>query len=254
MKISIITATWNSALTIVDTLKSLNSQDYEDIEHIIVDGGSTDDTLKLVKLYKKNPLTIITESDQGIYDALNKGISTATGDVIGFLHSDDIFFDTNVLTKVAGCFVDNIIDATYGDLEYVSKSDTSKIVRKWKSGDYNKNKFKNGWMPPHPTFYMRRQKYIDLGGFNLKYKISADYDSMLRYLWSGNIKPEYIPSVLIRMRTGGTSNRSFINIVKKTIEDKTSMSENNIPIIRGLLGKNLLKIPQFFIKKLWLKL
>lgn len=247
MKISVITATWNSALTIVDTLKSLNSQDYSDIEHIIVDGGSTDNTLKLVKSYKKNPLTIIVESDQGIYDALNKGISAATGDVVGFLHSDDIFFDTNVLTKVAGCFADNLIDATYGDLVYVSRSDTSKTLRKWKSGDFNKNKFKNGWMPPHPTFYMRRQKYLDLGGFNLKYKISADYDSMLRYLWTENINPKYIPFVLIKMRIGGTSNRSLTNIVKKTIEDKTSMSEHNIPIVRGMLGKNLSKITQFFI-------
>lgn len=246
MKISVITATWNSEETIEDTFRSLNTQDYSDIEHIIVDGASTDATLDYVQRHGNKVNTVISEKDNGIYEALNKGINAATGDVIGFLHSDDLYANQNVLSRIAQEFTNDGTDATYGDLDYVSKANINKTVRSWVSGTFDRSKMKNGWMPPHPTFYMRREHYAALGGFDLKYIIAADYDSILRYLWKNKLNPSYIPEVLVKMRLGGKSNNSFSNILKKTTEDKNVMIENGIPPLRGLLGKNFSKIPQFF--------
>lgn len=246
MKISVITATWNSEETIEATLRSLNTQDYSDIEHIIVDGASTDATLDSVRLHGDRVNAVISEKDNGIYEALNKGINAATGDVVGFLHSDDLYANQNVLSRIAKEFTNDGTDATYGDLDYVSKANINKIVRSWVSGGFDRSKMKNGWMPPHPTFYMRREHYVALGGFDLKYMIAADYDSMLRYLWKNKLNPSYIPEVLVKMRLGGKSNNSFSNILKKTSEDKNAMIENGIHPLRGLLGKNFSKISQFF--------
>lgn len=246
MKISIITATYNSAKTLEQTLNSLNSQDYPDIEYIIVDGVSTDSTLKIVEQYGDRVTTVISEKDNGIYDALNKGIALATGDIIGFLHSDDLFADEQVVGCIAQEFSKKPTDAVYGDLNYVSKSDATKIIRRWISGNFNRGKFKNGWMPPHPTFYMKREHYLSLGSFDLKFSISSDYESMLRYLWKNKLCVRYIPKVLINMRVGGESNRSLPNIWKKTNEDVQAMVKNGIPPIRGLILKNLSKVSQFF--------
>jgi glycosyltransferase len=246
MKISVITATWNSALTVEDTIKSVIYQDYSDIEYIIIDGASTDSTLDLIKSYGDIVSTLVSEKDKGIYDALNKGIGLATGDVVGFLHSDDVFADESVISRVAEEFSKGCMEAVYGDLDYVSRSDTTKIVRRWVSGRFDRDKFRNGWMPPHPTFYLKRKHYVSLGGFNLKFSIAADYDSMLRYCWKNKINAGYIPEVLIKMRVGGESNRSLLNIFKKTREDRVAMIENGIRPMRGLLYKNLSKIQQFF--------
>ena len=246
MKISIITATYNSAKTLEDSINSLNSQDYSNIEYIIVDGDSTDSTLRIVEKYKHRVATLISEKDNGIYDALNKGVALATGDIIGFLHSDDLFAHDRVLSLIAAEFSKESIDAVYGDLNYVSKLDTTKIVRHWTSGNYKRNKFKNGWMPPHPTFYMKREHYLLLGGFDTKYSISADYESMVRYLWKNNLCATYIPRALINMRVGGESNRSLANIWKKTKEDIYVMIKYGIPPVRAILLKNLSKISQFF--------
>jgi glycosyltransferase len=246
MKISVITVTFNSALTILDTVKSLNSQDYPDIEHIVVDGASTDATLEIVKQYGDRVKTVISEEDKGIYDALNKGIAIATGDIVGFLHSDDLFTDDRSLSRIAEKFCKEAADAVYGDLNYVSRSDTTKIIRRWVSGNFKRSKFKNGWMPPHPTLYMKREHYFALGCFDLKFSISADYESMLRYFWKNELSAVYIPKVLINMRVGGESNRSFRNICKKTKEDGQAMIKNGISPLRGLAFKNLSKIKQFF--------
>ena len=246
MKISVITATWNSALTVEGTIRSLIAQDYPDIEYIIVDGASTDFTLDIVRRYGDRIAVVVSEKDKGIYDALNKGIALATGDVVGFLHSDDFFADEKVLSRIAEAFTKRSLGAVYGDLNYVSKSDTTTIVRRWVSGSFKRNKFRNGWMPPHPTFYMRREHYLSLGSFDLKFSIAADYDSMLRYLWTNNISVAYIPRVLVNMRVGGKSNGSLVNIFSKTREDRVAMTENGISPIRGLLFKNLSKIQQFF--------
>lgn len=246
MKISVITATYNSDQTLEDTINSLINQEYSDIEYIIIDGASTDSTLQIVKKYGQRVTVMISEKDNGIYDALNKGIALATGDIIGFLHSDDLFADNKVLSRIANEFSKETIDVVYGDLNYVSKFDTTKIIRKWISGNYKRKNFKNGWMPPHPTFYMRREHYLSLGGFNLKYSISSDYESMVRYLWKNKLCAAYIPTVFINMRIGGESNRSLINIWKKTKEDIIVMTKNDLPPIRGVVIKNLSKISQFF--------
>ncbi len=219
MRVSIITATYNSSETIVDTLKSLEQQSYPDIEYIIIDGASKDNTLEVVRQNCTRVSKIISEPDKGIYDALNKGIQAATGDVIGFLHSDDLFAYPDAVADIVATLEKNQSQAAYADLAYVSKDDTDKMVRLWTSGDYQRNKMLSGWMPPHPTFYMKRELYQSLGQFDLGFKIAADYDSLLRYLWSNKVSMSYLPKVLIKMRVGGASNRSLGNIYKKTCED-----------------------------------
>ncbi len=247
MRISIITATYNSEKTLHDTLLSLEKQTYDDIEYIIIDGASKDNTLFVVKNCKR-VTKIISEPDRGIYDALNKGIEVATGDVIGFLHSDDMLAYDDAITDVAKTFFNTGCDAVYGDLEYVSQTDTAKRVRLWKSGAFSRKKILLGWMPPHPSFYMKRSLYLELGNFSLDYRISADYDSLLRYILKNKISLAYLPKVLIKMRVGGISNRSFSSMVNKSLEDIRVMKSNGIVWPLALAYKNLSKLPQF-IKK-----
>lgn len=248
MKVSIITATYNSESTIIDTLKTLNEQSYPYIEYIIIDGNSNDNTLSVVKQNCPRVSTVVSEADAGIYDALNKGVSAATGDVVGFLHSDDLFAYPDAVKDIVDTFTTDKCDAIYSDLEYVSKDNIHNVVRLWKSGAYSKTKLKSGWMPPHPTFYMKRELYKKYGLFDLNFKISADYDSLLRFLWTKEISLSYLPKVTIKMRVGGASNRSLKNIVLKTQEDIRAMKKNKLPVIFAILGKNLSKIPQFFLK------
>ena len=245
MKVTIITATFNSSKTIQDTILSLESQTYNNIEYIIVDGNSKDNTLEIINEYSTRVSTVICEPDKGIYDALNKGISAATGDVIGFLHSDDILAYPDAITDIVSKFSEGNFDAVYADLEYVSQDNTNHVVRKWKSGNYNVSKLKYGWMPPHPSFYMKRSRYIEWGVFNLNYKISADYDSLLRYLWVHKAKAVYLPRVLTKMRVGGISNRSLKNIIQKSREDVNVIKMNGLFWPIALLFKNLSKLPQF---------
>lgn len=248
MKVSVITATYNSSQTVIDTLESLNQQTYEDIEYIIIDGASSDSTLKVVQDNCSRIAKIISEPDKGIYDALNKGIKAATGDIIGFLHSDDLFAYPDAIRDLVKTLEAEGTDSVYADLEYVSKEDTSKVVRKWKSGSCSKAKLLSGWMPPHPTFFMKRDQYQKLGLFNLKFNIAADYDSILRYLWSNEVSTSYLPKVVTKMRVGGASNRSLKNIVEKTKEDIEALKANGIFWPRAILMKNVSKIPQFFTR------
>ncbi|MEL4387169.1 glycosyltransferase family 2 protein [Shewanella xiamenensis] len=248
MKVSVITATYNSASTIQDTLRSLEQQTYHDIEYIIVDGASTDDTLAIIGNESSRVTKIISEPDRGIYDALNKGILAATGDVVGFLHSDDVFASVDSVQQIVNTFVQDDKDAVYGDLQYVSADDTSKVIRLWKSGHYSRNKLKLGWMPPHPTFYMKRECYEKLGVFDLSYRIAGDYDSLLRYLWVGHVTMSYCEHVLIKMRVGGASNRSLKNIWLKSCEDNRALKNSGLAAIPALFWKNFSKIPQFIFK------
>ena len=248
-KVSIITATYNSEKTILDTLKSLEAQTYKNIEYIIVDGASKDNTIKIVKSNCSRVSSIISEPDKGIYDALNKGIQAATGDIVGFLHSDDLFAYPDVVKDIVATFEDSDCDAAYADLEYVSKDDTDNIIRLWKSGLYSRDKLKNGWMPPHPTFYMKRDLYEKYGVFDSSFKIAADYDSLLRYLWTNNVKMTYLPKVIMKMRVGGASNRSLKNIIQKTKEDINALKNNKIFWPSALFIKNFSKIRQFIILK-----
>ncbi|MGD6735107.1 glycosyltransferase family 2 protein, partial [Photobacterium leiognathi subsp. mandapamensis] len=245
VKVSIITATYNSEKTILDTLKSLEQQTYDDIEYIIIDGASKDNTLDVIKSNCSRVSNVISEPDKGIYDALNKGINAATGDVIGFLHSDDLFAYPDAVKDIVNTFVENNSDAIYADLQYVNKDDINSVVRYWKSGDYKLDKINKGWMPPHPTFYMKRSCYQKFGLFDLSFKISADYDSILRYLYLNKVSMSYLPKVTIKMRVGGASNRDLKNIILKTKEDIRALKNSNVSWVSALLIKNFSKLPQF---------
>lgn len=244
IKISVITAVFNNCGTIADALDSILSQTHDEVEIIVIDGGSTDGTFEVLQAYADRIAVLVSEPDRGIYDALNKGLARATGEIVGFLHSDDVFADAQVLTRISGVFSASDVDAVYGDLEYVKKSAPEVVVRYWKSGEYSAGKLRHGWMPPHPTFYVKRAVYERLGGFDLSYRIAADYDCMLRFLSSG-IQAAYVPHVLVKMRLGGASNRSLKNILRKTAEDWRALRTNRIGGIGSLIWKNLSKLPQF---------
>lgn len=242
MKISIITACYNADATIERTIKSVLNQSYKNIEYIIVDGGSRDKTLEIIERYSHGISNMVSEPDKGIYDALNKGITLATGDFIGFLHADDAFASSQIIEKITQ-FATNS-DAVYGDLQYVSEND--KVIRHWESGLFSLKALKRGWMPPHPTLYIKRELYNQIGHFNLEYKIASDYDLMLRLLSVPNLKVAYLPEVVVLMRVGGASNKSLSNIIKKSKEDYKAIKRNKIGGFWTLFMKNFGKIGQFF--------
>lgn len=247
IKISIITVTYNSAQTIEQTIQSVINQSYKNVEYIIVDGGSTDATLSIIEKYKANILKLISEKDNGLYDALNKGIALASGDVIGILHSDDFYTHTNVLQLYADMFIKTNADAIYSNLYYVDKTNTDKISRKWKSGNYKQNSFLYGWMPPHPTFFVKSECYKKLGNFNLQFKSAADYELMLRFIHKQKISLGYLPEYTVKMRVGGKSNASVNNRVKANLEDRKAWQINNLkPYFFTLYLKPLRKIVQYF--------
>lgn len=245
MKVSIITITYNSAPTLETTIQSVISQTYRDVEYIIIDGLSTDNTIEIARKYKVTKL--VSEEDRGLYDALNKGISMATGDIIGFLHSDDFYTENSVIEKIVSLFQNTDCDAVYGDLYYVDKDNTDKIIRKWKSGKYEEGMFLNGWMPPHPTFFVKKECYNKFGGFNLNFKTSADYELMLRLIHKHKIKLSYLPEFIIKMRVGGQSNITTKNRVIANMEDRKAWEVNGLkPKFYTLYLKPLRKILQFF--------
>jgi glycosyltransferase len=248
LRISVITAVYNRVDTIADALDSVRAQTWPHVEHVVIDGASKDGTTQLLEARKDTLDVFISERDKGIYDALNKGIANATGDVVGFLHADDLFASNDILAKVAKLFEDPSVGAVYGDLVYVKKEDVSKVVRYWKSGAFSKAKLARGWMPPHPTLYLRRSIYQELGGFDTQFRIAADYDSMLRYLGKGGVRPAYLPEVMVRMRLGGESNRSLANVIKKSKEDYLALKKNGVGGLPTLTAKNLRKLPQFLAK------
>lgn len=245
MKISVITATYNREKTVLEALNSLRQQTYSDYEHIIQDGGSTDRTLEIVQAEADPKTHIVSEADGGIYDALNKGIKRASGDIIGLMHSDDFFATETVLEKVAAAFEDPSIDGVYGDLEYVSANDVTRVIRHWSAGPYRPELLSRGWMPPHPTLYLRREVFERWGYYDTQYQISADYDAMLRWLMQGKIKLAYISEVLVKMRVGGESNRSLGRIIQKSREDYRALRRNDVGGLGALIIKNFSKIGQF---------
>jgi glycosyltransferase involved in cell wall biosynthesis len=248
MKITIITATFNSAATIRDTLASIREQDHPDIEHIIVDGGSTDGTLDIVDDFP-HIAKLISGKDDGIYDAMNKGISVATGQVIGILNSDDIYTDGTVLSTIAGVFSDPAVMTAYADLQYVDANDQRKVLRNWRSGPFKRENFYFGWMPPHPTFFVRREVYARAGVFNLGLRSAADYELMLRILVKLGMTTHYIPRIIVKMRAGGVSNASLLNRLRGNREDRLAWKINNLkPYFFTLYLKPLRKISQFLIK------
>lgn len=246
MRISIITAVFNRRDTIVEAVTSVQRQSYADIEHLVIDGGSTDGTLMILQSCLDGRTTLVSEPDKGIYDALNKGFARSSGDVIGLMHSDDFYADERVLERVAQAFADSAVDGVYGDLDYVARADPARIIRRWRSGIYQRSRLAHGWMPPHPTLFLRRSVIEQWGGFDTSFRIAADYDAMLRYLARGKIRVAYIPEVLVKMRMGGESNRSLSRILRKTREDYAALRRNEVGGLGALVLKNLSKVRQFF--------
>jgi glycosyltransferase involved in cell wall biosynthesis len=246
MKVSVITAVFSNQAFIHDAINSVLSQKNIELEYIIVDGGSTDGTVEVVLSYGDKISKFISEPDEGVYFALNKGISMATGDIIALLHSDDFYAHPYVLSQIVQGFQETKCDAVYSNLYYVKGSDINKIVRLWDSGVYVKNEFYRGWMPPHPAFFCKREVYSKYGSFNTILKSAADYELMLRLIFKNNIRLHYIPKFFVKMRTGGASNRSLLNRLKANIEDRKAWHINDLsPKWYTLLMKPLLKLFQY---------
>lgn len=250
MKISIITVTYNSARTIKDTVLSVRNQSYNEVEHIIIDGKSTDNTLNIAGNYgHTGPL--VSEADEGIYDAMNKGVKIASGDIIGILNSDDFYHDRDVIKNVINTFGNDNCDAVYGDLVYVDPRDTGKVLRKWVAGVYSKSLFYKGWMPPHPAFFVKKEIYEKYGLFNLDFKSSSDYELLLRFMFLNEIKVKYLPGILVNMRAGGNSNRSIKNRIIANLEDRRAWKVNGLsPKWYTAVLKPLLKIKQYIIPRI----
>lgn len=249
MKVSIITPSYNSASTISDCITSVFNQSCHDLEHIIIDGASVDETLQIVKSLPNRITRIVSEPDSGIYSALNKGIGLAEGGIIGLLHSDDVFASDTVIEQVRNAFLVKNADIVYGDLTYISGKDGQKPLRYWKSCPFEPSLLSKGWMPAHPTMFIRKEVYMKFGLFDLNFRISSDYDLILRFLKQKDLKIEYLPIMITRMRTGGASNKSLKNIIRKSTEDYRIIQKHQLPRpLFVLAGKNLGKIRQFFEK------
>ena len=241
-----ITAVFNRVDTVGQALESVRAQRWGAVEHIVIDGSSTDGTLQVLESYRARLAVLVSERDSGIYDALNKGLARATGDVVGLMHSDDFYADDRVLERIALAFADPAVDGVYGDLDYVAKADPVRVIRRWRSGAYSRSRLAWGWMPPHPTLYLRRAVIERWGGFDTGFQVAADYDAMLRYLGRGGIRLAYVPEVLVKMRVGGESNRSLSRILRKSREDYRALRNNDVGGLGSLVWKNLSKLGQFF--------
>jgi len=249
MKITIITVCFNSESTIEDTINSIQNQDYHDIEYIVIDGGSTDNTLEIIKKNSSIVSKLISEPDKGIYDAMNKGLAMATGEITAIINSDDFYKNNHAISTVVKAFEQNV-SIVYADIEYIDKTDHKKVVRYWKSGKFEKKKMKYGWMPPHPAFFVRTQVYKTYGFFNTQLKISADYELMLRLLYKHSLSVFYLNETLVSMRIGGVGNKSLKNRIRANKEDKLAWKINGLDYsFLTTILKPIRKIPQFIFKK-----
>ena len=249
MKVSVITTVLNAEATLKDSLKSLWAQDYENIEHVVIDGGSTDGTIGMVQTHRDRIDVFKSEPDDGLYDAFNKGIQAATGDIVGFLHADDLFAGPTVISRLVKCLKRKRANAVYADLKYVDRQDPERVIRHWRSGEYSPSQLAWGWMPPHPTLYVDRSHFMKVGLFDTQFRIAGDYDHMLRLLTHDDTEVAYLPEVITLMRVGGVSNRSLANLRKKSAEDYQIIRKH---LGRGgltLLAKNVRKVPQFLAPK-----
>lgn len=250
MKVSIITTSFNSAGTILDTINSVAQQHYPFIEYIIIDGGSRDETLDIIKANSAHITHWISEPDKGIYDAMNKGLNLATGDIVAILNSDDFYVHAHVISQVVAHFKRTRADSIYGNIQYVGQYNTDKVVRHWVSGAYQRHNFLLGWMPPHPAFFVKRKVYQKLGYFNDQLKTSADYELMLRFLYKHRVSSDYLPELLVRMRVGGASNQSWRKRFLANWEDRRAWKMNELrPYFFTALLKPLRKVSQFLIAR-----
>ncbi|MEN8155046.1 MAG: glycosyltransferase family 2 protein [Acidobacteriota bacterium] len=227
MKITIITVVFNDIEFLEETILSVINQDYSDIEYIVIDGGSIDGSLGIIKKYDDQISNWISETDKGIYDAMNKGVVLSTGEVISFLNSGDLFQSNDVISKVMSSFLKSEVNLCYGDLVYVSR-DLKRELRHWRSGELSSTQIDKGILLPHPVFFARKKMFNDHGSFNTKYKISADFDLILRFIKSAELSANYIPEVLVQMRDGGISNKNPVNIFKANLECYRILKENGV--------------------------
>jgi glycosyltransferase involved in cell wall biosynthesis len=247
MKISIVTPAFNSARTIRHTIESVARQTYPNVEYIIVDGGSQDATAKIVAQYPDVVDIFISESDRGVYDAMNKGIRAASGDIIAILNSDDFYTHSYVLEQIANSFKESGVESVYGDLQYVDQHNPHQVVRHWESGAFQRQRFLAGWMPPHPAFFVKRTVYQRYGLFNLDLKNSADYELMLRFLYKHRVSTAYVSDVLVRMRAGGLSNATWSNRLRANREDRMAWKINGLkPYFYTTILKPLRKLRQYY--------
>ena len=250
MKITVITVTYNSAATVVDTLQSVAAQSHPDIEHLIIDGGSTDDTLALVQSHGPHVARVVSERDHGIYDAMNKGLALATGEVVCFLNSDDFYPSTTVLASVCKSLNEETFDAVYGDLCYVKQDNVRLIVRFWRSSPFKPGLFSQGWCPPHPALFVRRAVYQRFGGFDLRFPIAADMELMARLLEVHRVRSIYINKVLVHMRMGGTTNRSLRNIIQQNREIWGALKLHRLtPSLPSFIGRKLFARARQFLAR-----
>jgi len=246
MRVSIITICYNSEATIRETIASVLSQSYSDIEYIIVDGASKDSTCEIVRSFGDKISIFVSEPDKGIYDAMNKGVKLATGDVIGILNSDDFYADANVISDIVSIFKNTGAQGVYADLVYVDRENINKVTRTWKSGNYEEGKFLFGWMPPHPTFFVKREVYEAYGHYTTELRSSSDYEFMLRVIHKEKISIGYLPRVITKMRVGGQSNVTISNRRKANLEDKRAWEMNDLkPYFFTIALKPIRKIKQF---------
>lgn len=249
MKISIITVCYNSAETIAATLRSVRTQTYPYIEHVVIDGGSGDATLEVLAREGQHVAKVVSEPDQGIYDAMNKGLALITGEVVGFLNSDDVLAHPGVLARVMEAMSDPMVDACHGDLVYVARHDTNQLVRYWRSNPYRPGLFERGWVPAHPSFYARTALYREHGGFDLKFRLAADFEMLLRLLEIHRVSSVYIPEVLVKMRLGGATNGKLRNVFKQNVEIAKAFRKYDLRVgLKPFVFKLILRLSQFVRK------
>lgn len=249
-RVSIITVTYNCAGVVADALRSVAAQDHPAIEHIVVDGASRDGTLDVVRTAGAHVAQVVSEPDRGIYDAMNKGLALASGDWVGFLNADDLLASPQTISRMLAAAEagPQPADIVYGDLVYVDAADTGRVVRYWQSGRFMPSRLRYGWMPPHPTFYVRRTLLQQVGLFDTGMRIAADYDLVLRCLMRPGVRVCYLPEVLVRMRVGGASNRSLGAMSRKSREDLRAIRRSGVGGWLTLACKNLRKLPQWLRK------
>ncbi|MFC1664404.1 glycosyltransferase family 2 protein [Pseudomonadota bacterium] len=246
-KITIVTVVLNGVDTIAQTIESVKEQTHKNVEHIVIDGGSTDGTLDVIERHRNSIAKLVVEPDEGLYDAMNKGIQLATGDVIGTLNSDDYYANDLVLEKVGKVFQEKSIEACFANLLYVDKLDTEKVVRYWKSQSFQPGLFEKGWIPAHPTFFVRREVYEKFGGFDLTYRYQSDFELSLRFLELHRIRSKFIPEIFVIMRIGGTTNRSVSNVIKGNLESYRACKLHGLKVTPlFFVVKFLSRVPQFF--------
>jgi glycosyltransferase involved in cell wall biosynthesis len=247
-KISIVTVCFNSADTIEDTIRSVLSQQYSRLEYIVVDGGSTDGTLDILARYRDRIAKCVSERDRGIYDAMNKGVRLAEGEFVGFLNADDVYASPTVIAEIAAALQMDHADGVYGDLVYVGRRDTERVVRYWRGGEYRPGAFYSGWVPPHPTFFCRTALYRRFGGFNPDYRIAGDFELMLRFIEKEHIGVRYIPKPFVRMRVGGRAN-TMRGVIRGNREIVRAFHSNGLTVpLRFFCLRFLRRIPQLLVR------